>query len=324
MQAQLYALVVTYDRREILMQNLAALQAQTHPLAGIIIVDNGSSDGTGGAVKALGNPLIDYVFIEENIGAARAFHYIVEYAFARAGAGWAWIMDDDVIPEPTALAELVGAYERNFSSPEQVGFLVSQAVDGNGRATSVPTIGSMPNHPGNATSWGTYLDQGIVCVRCSTLSSFLMPRETFEAFGNLNPNFVIYGEDSEFTLRITEHRLGLFVGRSKVTHLQSLSGELSIFLEETPARVRRFYYLYRNQLYIRRRFTGRPGFLIGLARAALEVSKLLRSGRWMKASIALRGTLAGLTFNPESTTSLQGTERPRSLLGPSSWSSSDR
>jgi dTDP-4-dehydrorhamnose reductase len=96
------------------------------------------------------------------------------------------------------------------------------------------------------------------------------------------------------------------VGPSKVIHLQSQSGELSIFLEETPARVRRFYYLYRNQLYIRKRFIGRHAFLIGIARSALEVSRLLRSGRWKKASIALRGTLAGLTFNPESTTSLQG------------------
>jgi len=299
MISDVHALVLTYNRRELLLRNVEALRAQTHALKSIIVVDNGSTDGTGDALKALDCSLIRYERIEKNVGAARGFSHALEYAFAQRDVDWVWIMDDDMIPASSALQELAGAYHRNFTSPEQVGFFVSQAVDGEGRANNVPTIDSRPRRLGESAGWGYYLDQGIVSVRCSALNALLMPRSTYETFGNLNPDFVVWGEDSEFTLRITEHRPGFFVGSSKVTHLRGQPGEISIFLENKPDRVPNFYYLYRNELFMRRRFIGMHAYLNGIARAAVEVTRLASAGDWRKAQIALRGTLAGMVFNPK-------------------------
>ena len=69
MIAEIHALVLTYNRRELVLRCIQALVAQSRPFASIIIVDNGSSDGTQAAIEALRNPLIDYVRIENNLGA---------------------------------------------------------------------------------------------------------------------------------------------------------------------------------------------------------------------------------------------------------------
>jgi len=40
------AVVVTYNRKNLLMECLEALQRQTRPIQGIYLIDNASSDGT--------------------------------------------------------------------------------------------------------------------------------------------------------------------------------------------------------------------------------------------------------------------------------------
>lgn len=299
MIAEIHALVLTYNRRELVLRCIQALLAQSRPFASIIVVDNGSSDGTQAAIAALKNPLIDYVRIENNLGAARGFNYAMDYAYGKRRVEWCYIMDDDVIAAPTAVAELVSAYERNFKHPEQVGFLVSQAVDGKGQANNVPAIDTRPRRLGECPDWGQYLDQGIVTVRAAALSGMLIPVTTYESFGNLNSDFVVWGEDLEYTFRITEHRPGLIVGQSKVTHLRAQTGDISIFLENDRARVPNFYYLYRNQMYVRRRYMGMHAYANGLVRGLFEASRLAAQGDFWKAQIALRGTVAGLTFNPK-------------------------
>src|ERR1700712_1402544 len=299
MSLDIHGLVLTYNRRELVLRCIKALLAQTHRLQSIIVIDNGSTDGTGEALAALNNPALHIVRIEQNVGAARGFTYALDYAYTKAKVDWAYMMDDDVICEPTAVAELAAAYEHNFSAPEQVGFLVSQAVDGEGRANNVPHIDTRPRRAGECADWGMYLDQGIVAVRGSPMSGMLMPRTTFDAFGNLQSAFVIWGEDLEYTLRITEQRPGLIVGRSKIVHLRAQTGDISIFLENDKKRVPNFYYLYRNQLFVRRRYMGIHAYANGIIRFGLDSAKLLAKGKLWKAQIALRGTVAGIVFNPK-------------------------
>jgi dTDP-4-dehydrorhamnose reductase len=299
MSLDIHGLVLTYNRRELVLRCVQALLAQTHPLKSIIVIDNGSSDGTGDALRALGSPLIQIVRIEENIGAARGFAYMLDHGFAKAKVEWGYIMDDDVICEPTAVEELVKAYEHNFTAPEQVGFFVSQAVDAQGHANNVPHIDTRPKRAGECPDWGLYLDQGIVSVRGSPMSAMLMPRTTFEDFGNLNAEFVIWGEDLEYTMRITDQRPGLIVGRSKMVHLRAQTGDISIFLENDKNRVPNFYYLYRNQLFVRRKYMGIHAYGNGIIRFLLDTSKLVARGELWKAQIALRGTMAGIVFNPK-------------------------
>ena len=299
MTDEIHALVITYNRRELLLRNIAALKAQTHPLKSIVIIDNGSTDDTRTALAALNDPLVDHVRLDPNIGPARGFHYGIDYVFAKRQMPWVWIMDDDVIPSETALAELVAAYHRNFQRPDDVGFLVSQSVDDKGRANNVPTIDTRARHLGECANWGEYLDQGMVSIRTAPISALLMPRQTYQTFGNLNPEFVVWGEDTDLTFRITEQRPGFLVGRSKILHLRSQPGDISIFLEEDTRRVPNFYYLYRNMLYVRRRYVGPHAYFNGIVRGLVEATQLAAAGKFWKAQIALRGVAAGIVWNPK-------------------------
>lgn len=300
--SEIHALVITYNRRELLMRNIAALKAQTHALTSIVIIDNGSTDDTREALAALDDPMIDHVRLDPNIGPARGFHHGIDYVFAKRRYPWVWIMDDDVIPSETALEELVTAYHRNFKQPEDIGFLVAQSVDDLGRANNVPTVDTRARQLGECPNWGLYLDQGMVSIRTAPISALLMPIQTYDTFGNLNRDFVVWGEDTDLTFRITEQRPGFLVGRSKILHLRAQPGDISIFLEDDKRRVPNFYYLYRNMLYVRRRYVGPHAYFNGIVRGLLETAQLAAAGKFWKAQIALRGIAAGIVFNPKSET----------------------
>jgi rhamnopyranosyl-N-acetylglucosaminyl-diphospho-decaprenol beta-1,3/1,4-galactofuranosyltransferase len=109
--ARVRAVVVTHDRRELLLACLEALARQTHPLNGVTVVDNASTDGTERALAAADvreRLAIDYLRLARNGGGAEGFHYGVRAAL-EAGTDWIWLMDDDCEPAPDALETLLAA-----------------------------------------------------------------------------------------------------------------------------------------------------------------------------------------------------------------------
>ncbi len=102
------AIVVTYNRCELLTDLIDSLLRQTCPLARIFIVDNASSDGTEayGRHVSSRHPSVRYLRSPINTGGSGGFQIGVRAAFD-AGHRWFWLMDDDVRAFPDALAGLV-------------------------------------------------------------------------------------------------------------------------------------------------------------------------------------------------------------------------
>ena len=92
------AVVVTYNRRELLLEALAAVQAQSRAPDAVIVVDNASTDGTAAAVRAR-FPAARLAGLASNTGGAGGFAYGMALALADA-ADLIWVMDDDTVPEP--------------------------------------------------------------------------------------------------------------------------------------------------------------------------------------------------------------------------------
>lgn len=88
------AVVVTYNRLELLKRNLSCLRRQTVPLTTLVVVDNGSTDGTGAWLDEQEDVKTIH---QTNVGGAGGFYTGMEYA-RRADADWIWCMDDDVFP----------------------------------------------------------------------------------------------------------------------------------------------------------------------------------------------------------------------------------
>lgn len=96
------AVVVTYNRRELLKRNIACLRLNT-PVSSIVVVNNGSTDGTGAWLDEQEDLTVIH---QENVGGSGGFYRGIQYAY-QAGADWIWCMDDDVFPRPDCMEYLL-------------------------------------------------------------------------------------------------------------------------------------------------------------------------------------------------------------------------
>lgn len=103
------AVVVTFNRKALLIECLQALLEQTYPLDRIYVIDQGSTDGTETALGTSGllkSSKIEYSRSERNTGGAGGFHRGM-YAAYTAQFEWIWVMDDDAIAAPDALERML-------------------------------------------------------------------------------------------------------------------------------------------------------------------------------------------------------------------------
>lgn len=105
MAERIVAIIVTYNRLGDLQTGIAALRAQTRPLDALLVINNGSTDGTQGWLEA--QPDVQ-VLQHENQGASAAFALGLSTALEH-GFDWFWCMDDDAHPAPDALSALCAA-----------------------------------------------------------------------------------------------------------------------------------------------------------------------------------------------------------------------
>jgi rhamnopyranosyl-N-acetylglucosaminyl-diphospho-decaprenol beta-1,3/1,4-galactofuranosyltransferase len=99
------AVIVTYNRLELLKHCINALQVQTRPVDDVIIVNNGSTDGT---TEWLANQNQFKVINQPNSGSAGGFYTGIKAADA-GNYKWLWLMDDDGYPAENCLEKLLEA-----------------------------------------------------------------------------------------------------------------------------------------------------------------------------------------------------------------------
>ncbi len=110
------AIVYTFNRAALLLRCLDGLAAQSHQCAQIIVIDNASTDGTKEHLARAGWLDRDDFHLErlvENLGSAGGVAAGIELA-READMDWLWVMDDDCVPAPDALAQLLSAPEAAY------------------------------------------------------------------------------------------------------------------------------------------------------------------------------------------------------------------
>lgn len=289
------AVILTYNRKEMLKTCIDAVKAQKAD-TDIIVVDNGSSDGTADLftgkdpVYAAAN--IHYFNTGHNTGCAGGFTFGIRKAF-ELGYDYVWLMDDDCVPSVTALSELLryaALYEGSF------GFLSSKVLWTDGsicrmnlqRRTLVRNVSDMR--------------PAVIPVVMASFASLLIPMRVIRDVGLPYREFFIWTDDWEYTRRISLKYPCMMIPSSEVTHYIKDKSKADISTA-APDRLHRFRYLYRNDVVLYRR-EGIKGAAYESVRLPAHILRILLSSLDIKEKkrrigILIEGTAEGLRFYPE-------------------------
>ena len=232
------AVVVAYDRRDLLVEALDALAAQSRPLDDVVVVDNASHDDS--AVVA-GEHVVgaDVLELPRNSGGAGGFAVGTAHAVEAHGADLVWLMDDDTIPTPTALAELLAARD---AYPGPVAVLGSRVVWHDGRDHPMNTPRRRPG--ASAEQIARAREAGAMPVRSSSFVSMLVDSRAVRHHGLPVADYFIWNDDFEYSARLLRRGTGLHVPASVVEHRTKKFGAT----DADPGE--RFYYEVRNKLWM--------------------------------------------------------------------------
>ncbi|WP_353708693.1 glycosyltransferase family 2 protein [Cellulosimicrobium sp. ES-005] len=232
------AVVVAYDRRDLLVEALDALAAQTRRLDAVVVVDNASHDDS--AVVAAEHPVgAEVLELPRNTGGAGGFAVGMAHAVEALDADLVWLMDDDTIPTPTALAELLAARE---AYPGPVALLGSRVVWHDGRDHPMNTPRRRPG--ASAEQIARARESGALPVRSSSFVSMLVDARAVRHHGLPVADYFIWNDDFEYSARLLRRGTGLHVPASVVEHRTKKFGAT----DADPGE--RFYYEVRNKLWM--------------------------------------------------------------------------
>ncbi|GGT73810.1 glycosyltransferase [Actinomadura citrea] len=241
------AVVVTYNRRDLLDEALTALGAQTRPPDRIIVVDNASADGTA-AMVAERFPGADLLALPRNIGGAGGFGAGMARGMG-GGADLLWLLDDDTVPEPEALQALLDARRKAAAGEDGPPALVASRVvwtDGRDHPMNTPR----PKPRATAAESRLARAAGCVPIRSASFVSALVDATAVRERGLPVADYFLWNDDFEFTTRLLRGRRGLLCPGSVVVHKTREFGGT----DADPGD--RFFYEVRNKIWL---FTGSRG-----------------------------------------------------------------
>jgi rhamnopyranosyl-N-acetylglucosaminyl-diphospho-decaprenol beta-1,3/1,4-galactofuranosyltransferase len=192
--------VVTFNRLELLQKLLSRL-GEIDGLAGVLVVDNASTDGTGAWLagrETRGEVPLSGRTLATNRGGAGGFHDGLAWAVDE-GADLVWLMDDDGLPDHDCLDRLLEHQEHldfwgplvvDERDPDRLVFPI-RLPGGTRVVHSVEDV--------HRAARGDRLD-GIVIP----FNGVLVTKELVDRIGLPREEFFIWGDDHEYRLRAEE------------------------------------------------------------------------------------------------------------------------
>lgn len=180
------AVVVTYNRKALLSECITALRNQSRPLDAILIVNNGSTDGTD---EWLANQPGLFFINQNNTGSSGGFSTGINWAYENKYA-WIWCMDDDGYPKDDALENLLAADDGCLR------LLNCAVIDKEDKKSFV---------------WKTQQYKTLDEVDCKIIHGIghpfngtLLNRRIIERVGVPKPKYFLWGDETEYYYRIVK------------------------------------------------------------------------------------------------------------------------
>ena len=242
--------IVTYNRKSLLLACLKALKKQSKPTNGIYIIDNASTDGTSkkllennyipklppanltkpweisfsitnSLVKTINSQSqikIYYIKMHENTGGAGGFYEGVKRGYNQ-GYDWLWLMDDDAEPKENALEKLSKYFLRKNVSAlasvvrNDVGISVEHRGFINFRK-----IFPLMQKP---LTEKLYKDNKVVDIDMASFVGILVSRKAIQKINYPKKEFFIHHDDVEYCIRLRRIGKILLITDSIIIHKDS-------------------------------------------------------------------------------------------------------
>ena len=210
------AVIPHWNRRDLLPPLLKSLRAQTRPFDEILLVDNGSTDGSAAFAE---NEGVKVLGLKENLGFAPA----VNRGIGAAQGDWVAILNNDVTLAPDWLERLLDAAVPEaacFATGKILSAAHPEMIDGTFDALSRGACADRCGHgKPDAPLWNQPRR-----IFFAPMTAALYRKDLFVELGGLDESFGSYLEDAEFGLRCAiSNREGIYVPSAVAYHRGSVT-----------------------------------------------------------------------------------------------------
>jgi len=270
------AVVVTYNRKKLLLECLEALRKQTRPLDAVYIIDNTSTDNTPEILlksnylpklppPSLTKPWeisfsinnlqksevnsqlsinIHYVRMHENTGGAGGFYEGVKRGYEK-GYDWLWLMDDDGLAEKNTLEQLLSS-----SSIYNLKAIGSTVICRDNKKQIAGPFNDMKTDE-------FFLKYGNNNIIYNTLPAFndaIYHKSVIDKVGYPDKNLFIWGDEDDFRNRVKKYfNIGVTTS-ARYYHPQLFNWKEGSFLifkfKYAVSPTWKVYYQLRNHTYL--------------------------------------------------------------------------
>lgn len=280
-------MVVSFNRGIRLVGAIEGLRNQTRRVDEIIVVENGSTDGSREYLRGLGPPVL-IVESHRNVGGAGGFALGLAWALHR-GHDLVWLMDDDAEPHPDCLDHLLLPYGGDVA---RYSFTSPQVVDREGRT-------GPRNHQVLSDRYDELFRAAEHGHLAAASSSFVGPLISLSHARRTHlplADFFIWHDDTEYTSRLAALAPAIAVPTARIAHLPDGEGPKVFDPVRAAGNFRNLIWWYResSKSAIPRRVVAR--WSVSIAVSNIRTAGLRRLLPLLSALI--RGCFVGLTRRP--------------------------
>ncbi len=204
MNKKIIAIVVTYNRCSLLERCINYLNNQTLKPDEILVINNGSNDGTLEMLKKLNVTIIT----QENVGSAGGWHAGLEFANKR-DYDFAWLMDDDGYPDIESLGILSEAFKPGIAC---ISSLVVQETRPSKfvfplpkmNSKLLPVVWSLNRKLGSIEELNASFS-GNLYPFAHLFNGALIKIDAVRAIGNVNKDFFMFGDEVDYFFRLRKY-----------------------------------------------------------------------------------------------------------------------
>jgi hypothetical protein len=241
--------VLNHNGKNLLLECIRSIMASTYQVLQVVVVDNGSNDGSVEAVHCL-FPAVNVVCNSYNAGVAGGRNTGIKWINANLVAEHIIFIDNDTQVEPDTVGALIGAANQHPS----IGMVAPKAFRKRGDRVLL-SAGGMHFNPYTGTlrdvASGEY-DAGqyeqMREIQACPGFAFLVRAAVFRKIGGFDDNFNPYGwEDVDLSLRAIKAGFRIvYTPRAVVYHAGGRSGRGIISLYERHKAKNMFYFIRRH------------------------------------------------------------------------------